>query len=469
MSGEQARLLKDVAAVRDRVDLLRLLLAVCRTHRDQLRTMNGDREQRSVATARTREARAHFASALVNRSARDYLHQQLSADDYPQAARIVAVAIDQVVRSQDPRKYRTMCAKYGLRILEDLDPIPTPVFPVTETFGKGGLSTPPRESPWAVDRVVGLALWDSSAHGSLQVIYDPIAGEALNNALHSEIEALTVTPNRSLAAEFTPGSSTPTGFFGIHVIDVEKQNAAFRASLRYCSEHEIDILVLPELAGTEDFPAILTQSTDSHPRVVIAGSRHMTDDGLHVNRQTVWYRHTNHLVCHDKSGRFFVGAPVVESDGVSEPNSAAMEDIDYGQTIRLHAGTDWSMAPLVCADFLDENVVRAVADLHPRLVVVSAMSPKTSPFELSSATVIAACQATVIVANGPLDLRSAAHAQTSPLTDADCATVAIFALPLSDPGQATIRVRPTASTSAPHLVHFRSARRTAELLSGIHI
>lgn len=200
--------------------------------------------------------------------------------------------------------------------------------------------------------------------------------------------------------------------------------AAFRASLRYCSEHEIDILVLPELAGTEDFPAILTQSTDSHPRVVIAGSRHMTDDGLRVNRQTVWYRHTNHLVCHDKSGRFFVGAPVVESDGVSEPNSAAMEDIDYGQTIRLHAGTDWSMAPLVCADFLDENVVRAVADIHP---------------------------------------------QTSPLTDADCATVAIFALPLSDPGQATIRVRPTASTSAPHLVHFRSARRTAELLSGIPI
>lgn len=480
---DERSLLQRIDAARDLVDALAALLAFCRGHAGQLSDFTQRVAERKRAAEIVGRIRDELPTTYLGKSGKEYIADCLSRGDQVEMARALAVGIDLVIRDRDPRYYNVMCHSRGTRVLKDLDPYPTPEAVLTPMYPGGGFSARPRDagSVLSVDRVPGLALWNSSAHGFLNVIYDPESGVALDNALGSSVDILTVTPNQNFPIEFSTGETLPTGFFGVSVKDKGRQNEILEESLEYCNEQSIEILVLPELAATNDSDQIIKQALSTsnagerRPSVVIAGSRHLEEGDRRVNRLSVIYGPKLHVVHHDKVGRYVNGPPETKTSSGLETNLAGDEGIDRSSTLRIHSGIDWSMIPLICADFLDRVVVNAVAELHPRLVIVSAMSEKTSGFELSAGTVSAACQATIVVANGPATWRA-----PKPTDSVDTPTggteqevmsapgdvaIAVFALPLADPLEATRRIRPPKSAVAPHRVHFRSSERSTVLLT----
>ncbi|MBB3606625.1 hypothetical protein FHT40_006316 [Mycolicibacterium sp. BK556] len=431
-----------------------------------------DADHRKEVARRVREVRDAMRSVAVGESEKSLLCELLrSAENYIVEARIIALGIDQKVRSVDKMQYSVLCAAGGIRTVEDLDPIPTPEPDLHSMHGGQGFSMRPRNagSIMAVDRVEGLTLWNRSEFGMLRVIYDPVAGAALDDALDSTVDMLIVTPNKDYPSEYTEGTTSEDGFFGVAVANATRQDEIFAASLAFCAEQEIEMLVLPELAATPNFDDAVRSALapGAHrrewPAVVVGGSRHLEDGDRRVNRLCVTYRLGPHVVHHDKMAHFVNGPAEVRTEHGLDTNRLGEENITRSVDLRIHAGIEWSMIPLICADFLDEVIVKAVATLHPRLVVVAAMSPKVDGFERSADEVIAACQATVAIANGPA-LWSPQSAGAAP-KDAKRADVAVVMLPLAAPELATLRVSPEPDVAPPYLVHYRSADRSALLLA----
>jgi hypothetical protein len=464
---DRESLINQVEAAEDLVDVLAALLSTCRAHASELAHMIQDAASRKLMARRVREVREALPSVAVGEHEKHILCERLrSAASFVEEARIIALGIDQKVRHVDKTRYNVLCAAGGVRTLKDLDPIPTPEQDLQSMHGDHGFSMRPRNagSILAVDRVDGLTLWNASEFGILQVIYDPVAGAALDNALASTVEMLVVAPNKDYPAEFNPGTQSEDGFFGVTVKDVARQDQILEEGLAYCAAEEIGILVLPELAATQNFDDMVRSAlaadggAGGSPTVVVGGSRHLNDRGRRVNRLSVIYRLGRHTVHHDKAAHYVSGPAEVRTESGLETNRLGEENIHRSDTFRIHAGIDWSMIPLICADFLDEVIVKAVATLHPRLVVVSAMSLKTEMFDRSADTVIAACQATVAIANGPAQWSS--NSQVTDRSD-----VAVFLLPFADPASATVRVRPDPDAAPPYRVLFRSATRSAQLLA----
>jgi hypothetical protein len=126
------------------------------------------------------------------------------------------------------------------------------------------------------------------------------------------------------------------------------------------------------------------------------------------------------------------------------------EDIHRSTVLRIHAGTNWSMIPLICADFLEANVVDAVANLCPRLVVVASMSSETGGFGLSMGAVIKKSQALVVVVNGP-------HEWGDPKAPLKVPIV-VVGMPLD---KSWLRMlSPVKSAQPPYLVLFSSLKRS---------
>lgn len=471
MSDNRAVLIGRIEASEDMVDLLTALLAECRTHATELASVIQHQPDRGRQLEALLEVRDHMPSLVaVTDTAKDYVTGKLAeAENYIEIAYALALGIDLAIRSRKPSLYSVMCQGRGIRTLRDLDPYPTPDAPLDQMFPGAGYSRLPRDggSILAVDRVQGLALWNAAEYGFLQAIYDPVAGKALDLALVSTFDVLIVAPNEGFLAEFNI-PTTEAGFFGVAVKDAGRQNDILRGALEHCSAQGIEILLLPELAATTDFESVIKAAlsasddgagaTSACPSVVMAGSQHMLADGSQVNRLSVIYRHELHTVYHDKVARYVFGESELHIEDKLEPNRWGEENICRAQCIRIHAGVRWSMIPLICADFLDQIVVKAVAALHPKLVLVSSMSHKTTDFDRSAGTVISACQAAVVIANGPVEWPSAKEPGTR-------AAIAVVALPLADPLVATRRIDVPRGVAAPYTVHFQSRNRSVSLLA----
>ncbi len=477
MSTDRAALIERVNASADLVDVLTALLAECRRHAAELGKVIQGGASRRMLSATAVEVHDELGSVAAVPSALAYIAERLtSAEDYVLTARALAYGIDLMIRTQDASRYSVMLQSRKVRTLADGDPYPRSAVDLKPMYGAGGFSTKPRDggSILAVDRVVGLALWSASDYGALRAVYDPIAGQKLDHCLPDPaVNILTVTPNRVYPEEWSIASVTKDGFFDVAVKDTQRQNDILRSAMSYCAENRIEVLLLPELAGTDEFDAIITdafaapaspangsdRAQDGYPRIVVAGSRHLEVAGSPVNRLSTRYRGWSKAVHHHKVGRYVVGDAETRTERGLQPNHHGEERIDRGCEVRIHAGRRWSMIPLICADFLDGFVVKAVASLCPKLVLVSSMSQKTEGFERSGDTVIAECQATVAIANGPAEWKSGAGGAKTARSD-----VAIFMLPLNDASNGVRRISPPPGVDAPYLVHFRSLSRATHLV-----
>ncbi|MEP9415114.1 hypothetical protein ABLE92_12310 [Gordonia sp. VNQ95] len=467
-----AALCARIAASVDVVEVLTVLLSFCRANAHVCAAMVQSSEGRSTMAAIANRARRRLRSSYLSATDRDAIIDVLASHDPILAARGIAVGIDQFVHGMGYRTYRALLVGRGPRDLKDESPYPTTPVDLTTLYpGLRGFTSLPRDagSVLAVDRVGGLALWNAAEFGSLRVIYDPDAGAALDHALGDSVSALLMTPNQRLAQEFTIDEVSTSGFFGVRVVDKARQNQIFAWALDHCRTNGVELLMLPELSATESFGDIVDAAVNSHeskssaafyPSVVLAGSEHTEADGRRVNRMSIMYPRDRHHVVHDKIGRYVNGPSEVRTADGWTTNLAGEENIDRSTVLHVHAGIRWSMIPLICADFLDETVVDAVAALHPTLVLVSAMTEKTGGFENSAGTVISAGQATVMVANGPVDW----SAEDSPDTFGGVAT-ALVVMPFADREVARVRHVPRPEDPAPRAIGFSMASAGLEVIT----
>jgi hypothetical protein len=325
---------------------------------------------------------------------------------------------------------------------------------------------PRRNTATAFDRVGGLALWPSDSNQPLRVIYDTDAGAYLDNALSGRetVSILAVLPNRDFGTEFEADDVKPGRFFRMHpkYTATATQDKTIDDALRKASDRDVDIVVTPELSDTTNtatlVKAALAKVGSGRPRVVIAGGSHIiTAAGERRNRMSTFYAEPHLPVFeHDKIGEYIFSMFKLDFE----------EDIDRSTELRIHAGINWSMIPLICADLLDDAVVDAVADLCPRLVIVPSMSGKTGDFEMSMGAVIRKSQALVVVVNGPpdwpADKAPRGWPPGTPPPSKTTVPVVVIGMPLAESW--ITKLSPAPSGAAPYAVLFSSDTCTAKFV-----
>lgn len=448
-NGELNDAIEAIEKAEDIVDLLTILLRICRRHASAVVAAGQGATTRGQRERLKRGAAAAFTSNVLSSRTRQFAINRLKeAADLAVAARGLALGIDLAVQTRDPTAYRSLCCKWGERVLKEGDPYPTQTADIAPMYGGGGgLSRRPgANAATAFDCVDGLALWRFCP---LRVVYDTVAGAQLDNALlgRQQVAILAVAPNASLGEfDWARLKITRNGFFRLGVLNTGSQDTAVRDALQLASLVDADIVVTPELSSTPRTVKLLQKALGGigygRPRIVIAGGAHLRIQGKRVNRMsTIYAGATPSPIPHDKIGEY----------KLSLQGKDCVENISRSTELRIHAGINWSMIPLICADFLENEVVEAVANLYPRLVVVASMSRKTADFELSMAQVIRKCQALVAMVNGPHDWFSAKP------------PVVVIGMPLGDPVKRIIRLSPT-GVSAPYRVLFRSGSRAAQFV-----
>jgi hypothetical protein len=442
-SAELKQAITDIGSAKDVVDLLAVLLGICRRHPKPVLDASGDPQKRQQLRAQReslqKEAATTFTSRGLSEGTKQFAIDKLEqGSDLAVTARALALGIDDAVRSRDPTAYGQLCRKWPVRELKEGDPYPTPKVDISSMYGGShGLSSRPgTNARTAFDRVDGLALWGNHP---LDVIYDTVAGVCLDNALGQTVDILAVSPNGKID-DFRFKEISAVSFFGARLKKPRLQNDILRAVLRKAIDLDVDIVVTPELSSTTRTVELIKQSTaHGRPRIVIAGGTHVTIDGKRLNRlSTIYTGPKPRVVHHDKIGEY----KFYELD----------EAIDRPRKLRIHAGINWSMIPLICADFLEDAVVDAVANLRPRLVMVPSMSSKTVGFVMRMGQVISESQALVVVVNGPHDWGG------------EKAPVLVTGLPLEDLNETFTALSPTPSDKPPYRILFRSSGRGAKLI-----
>lgn len=445
-NAELTQAMKDIDKANEIVQLLVVLLKICRRHAKALLAANKNwPELRAEAERLEEKATKTFTSRGLSKQTKDLAKDTLQqASDFAVAARALALGVDMAMKSRYPYAHRTvyrqLCAKVDVRELQEDDPYPTTSFDLGPMYGPGGgfSRRRGRNAATAVDCVDGLALWPSDQ--PLRVIYDTEAGARLDLALDQAVNILAVSPNQKVTEfDFKVSGNK---FFPVAVLDTQHQDEIVQKALQVAAEKGANIVVTPELSCTTNTVELIKQNTgDGWPPIVIAGGRHTSVEGQHFNRLTTIYTGPNPLVRnHDKIGEYVFTWDKWEW----------AEDINLSSELRIHAGTKWSMIPLICADFLENEVVRAVADLSPRLVVVPSMSSETGDFEQSMGEVIRKSQALILVVNGPHEWSG------------DKVPVVVIGLPFR---KDWIRnLSPGPSDAPPYMALFSSSHRKAEFI-----
>lgn len=473
--AELKQAIDDIDKARDVVDLLVVLLKICRRHASEVVAAAQDldmrKELRQEAAHIELAATPAFTSIVMSDTTRAFAKGILQrGTNLAVTARALALGVDQAIQKRDSKAYVKLCAKWQPdRVLAEDAPYPTPSVDLSSMYGDVGFSRRPRRNTaTAFDRVGGLALWPSDSNQPLRVVYDTDAGAYLDNALggREKVSILAVLPNRDFGTEFEADDvDLKAGrFFAMHpkYTATVTQDKTIDDALRKASDLDVDIVVTPELSNTTNTVALvkaaLAKIGSGRPRVVIAGGSHIvTATSERRNRMSTIYAEPNLPVFeHDKIGEYVFSMFKMDFE----------EDIDRSTELRIHAGINWSMIPLICADLLDDAVVDAVADLCPRLVIVPCMSGKTGDFEMSMGAVIRKSQALVMVVNGPPDWPAdkppPGWPPGKPPPPITTAPVVVIGMPLAESW--ITKLYPPASGAARYAVLFSSDKCSAQFV-----
>ena len=235
-----------------------------------------------------------------------------------------------------------------------------------------------------------LSLADPAVIDPFRVTIDSVAGSALEAALGGRsLDLATVHPNETID-EFALPDMTAGRFFGVRLTDGDAQRSTILQLLGVARAWDCAVAVVPELTHDdtfrEDLIEAILKSTDVPP-VIFAGSAHLDLESRRVNRGVIIYPRTGTIRDHDKMAR----ATIKGCD----------EDIDCARHIVIHASARWNLVAVTCADLLEPGIAKALTELSPNLVLVAAMSEKFYAFEAAVHHLVDACQAVVVVANGP--------------------------------------------------------------------
>jgi hypothetical protein len=326
-------------------------------------------------------------------------------------------------------------------------------------YGKtAGLSTNPGRyfNRFDASAVNGLMLWRDELHmyGSIGVTVDRAGAAQFQTAMDSDkkLKIALIQTNRSLlglsvrkVSDGTPRRS----FFGVGPRCEKAQTKKILKGLKLAESAGAGIALLPELVTTKaqvekiatelgTTNNIIAHHDNRHTlRVVVSGSYHHVDAFDHQRNSTeVLFPRTSPMLGRQvsKTGEFVYPStqavmeawkgsrwlfnwpavlalvkaslrelfkkPAALLKG-SRKSQGFREDIEPAYNIRLFAGTQFSVAVVVCADVLNKDFRRALEVLKPSLVLVCNMTPKQGDFASVAHALILACQTTLVAANNP--------------------------------------------------------------------
>lgn len=276
--------------------------------------------------------------------------------------------------------------------------VPGTHFPVAQPI-QGGLS---RSGMTTNPDKVAYLPWETRHLRIVPEAYLPFrleldwALDGVLGALSQGIVMAIALPNRNADEDFIWDEEERDGkrvFFRVRPRDVPRQAELVRKLVERADAEGAQVLVLPELtvpgavvAGVESWLSTTARSL----RLVVAGTEHVEEGGRRLNRCTILAPGTS-------------GSRVLLEKMVPAEIDQSVEDLrgqERGATI--HMSKYWSLATLVCRDFLERDLVHRLAAAGLRLALVPAMTAKTDVFATRALELVTDAQAVVGVANVPV-------------------------------------------------------------------
>jgi hypothetical protein len=183
-----------------------------------------------------------------------------------------------------------------------------------------------------------------------------------------------------------------TTFFGIGPRDEAEQLRRMLLVLDAATKHEVDILVYSELSVTEEIIEKLLEASNDrfYPSVFVAGSYHCSVAKRNISLGRIRGR-DSHLK-HSKMERF-----------IWKPNGRRLEeDIERGQTLRIHHWKDGSFAIMICKDAITDRGQTCLTAARPSILLLPSYTSTVSDFQFTALQGIRTTQASMILANGPV-------------------------------------------------------------------
>lgn len=190
-------------------------------------------------------------------------------------------------------------------------------------------------------------------------------------------------------------------FFGVRPRDPARAAADVHALLGEALSAEAAIVVFPELAVDQATLAEVAAevAAANHRPLVVAGTFHGVVDGQPRNRATALFGDDRFTA--DKFNPFVLGDMV---EGIaSAPARLAMRGAIDGS-----GRFAWSVAVLICKDFLSPGAHALLSAARPAMVIVPAMTERTAVFETDAVGLTGATQGTCVIVN-QVDPRGAEH------------------------------------------------------------
>lgn len=308
-------------------------------------------------------------------------------------ARLCADALDEAVGHQFVACFRQR-ARWRLA---PGDPFPVAAPSLRELFGKQLISHPDGRD-LQIDRTARLALAPDADGVELVLDLDaelPVPGPDATLAV--------CLPFATPLTELRWDEDHERGrFFAVRPRDAEAAVRAVRELVAQAVAARAQIVLFPELSVTDEGLAVVAgaAATLQPPPLVVAGTRHTAEGGPARNVATVMAG----------ARRFEHGKwnPFVHGELVEGLDAAPAQVIVRG-TVDGAGRYVWSVAVLVCKDFLSLGAHHALTSVRPSLILVPAMSERTAVFEADAAGLTAATQATCVIANQVAPARPGEH------------------------------------------------------------
>ena len=213
----------------------------------------------------------------------------------------------------------------------------------------------------------------------------------LRDVLSTLTSVATAHPNLALDEIQWP---TGARIWPVTVRDEARQLATVTDLVGAALDGGSRLIVLPELSATAATIAAVRALLDARydededPALVLVGSRHLEVDGHRRNRAVTLIAASATQLHHDKLVPFRRGT--------------AIEGLDGPGTLHLYQDGPFRLAGAICKDLLDGDVETLLERLGVNVLLVPAMSTKTSNFPLAAGRLLHTAQTLTVVANGPL-------------------------------------------------------------------
>ena len=308
-------------------------------------------------------------------------------------ARSLALGLDHAMGHRLTAAFRNR----GQVLIAANDPVPVCRPPWKGIFSRRiEISPDPQNSSPEPDRLPHLCLAPESL-GPLQVAIDCLEIDQLGPLLDEESQVVaTGLPNQSLS-EFRSGRSaadTGKAFFPFAPGNGRVQRDRLLSIFHQARLAGVAVLVFPELCMDEECSKALVEEFHRAPgslRLLVLGSHHTCAEGEPRNESLAVVRGSPRLLRHWKYRPFLDTRQKIPEGIESSPRK-----------LTVFLSEAWSFTLLICKDLLDTETRSLVEKLGVTLVLVPALTPKTSQFEEYAGSLAQSNQALVVVANNPI-------------------------------------------------------------------